>query len=101
MDHTEVPQVPEKSKEELFAENPERFEDLKNCMLVVKRDPETKRLLVLNQCESIDESFILEGYVKDAMASFRAAVRKEAASRIVKPNGNGKMMDFVRNGFRK
>ena len=97
MEPTEIPQEPEKSKEELFAENPERFEDLKNCILLIKRDPETKRLLVLNQCESIDEGFIVEGYVRDAMAAFRAAVRKEAASRIVKPNGNGKMMDFVRN----
>ena len=100
MEITPVPQEPEKSKETLFAENPERFEDLKNCMLVVKRDPETKRLLVLNQCESIDESFILEGYVRDAMAAFRAAVRAEAKSKIVKPSGKG-IMDFARNGFRK
>ena len=90
----------EKSKEELFQENPERFEDLKNCLLVVKRDPETKRLLVLNQSESIDESFIIEGYVRDAMVAFRAAVRAEAKSNIVKPNGKG-IMNFARNGFRK
>ena len=96
MNVTQIPQEPEKSKEQNFQENPERFEDLKNCMLVVKRDPETKRLLVLNQCESIDESFILEGYVRDAMAAFRAAVRQEAASRIVKPNGKGNILDFAR-----
>ena len=94
------PVQPEKSKSEIFQENPERFEDLKNCLLVVKRDPETKRLLVLNQSESIDECFIIEGYVRDAMAAFRAAVRAEAKSNIVKANGKG-IMNFARNGFRK
>ena len=93
---SELIPVPEKSKEELFQENPERFEDLKSCILVVKRDPETKKLLVLNQCESIEESFITEGYIKDAMSLFRNAVRiKMAKTGIVKPKVNGFM-----NGLR-
>lgn len=78
----------EKSKAELFQENPDRFEDLKNCLLVVKRDPESKKLFVLNQCETIEESFIVEGYVKDANMAFRAATRVRAAQTgIAKPNG--------------
>lgn len=88
--------VPELSKEELFKDNPERFEDLKNCLLVVKRDPETKKLLVLNQSESIEESFVVEGYIKDAMAAFRNAVRLRVSQHgIVKPKSNGFM-----NGLR-
>ena len=96
-----IPQPPEKSKAEIFAENPERFEDLKNCLLVVKRDPETKRLVILNQAESIEDCFVIEGYVRDAMMAFRNAVRARAAAvGIAKPNGKG-IMNFARNGFRK
>lgn len=96
MSESETIPVPEKSKEELFQENPERFEDLKNCLLVVKRDPETQKIMILNQCQSIDEAFITEGYVTDGMAAFRNAVRvKQMETQIIKPKQNGFM-----NGIR-
>lgn len=92
--------TPEKSKDELFAENPERFEDLKNCLLVVKRNEEGK-MVILNQCESIDEAILVEGYTHDAMLAFRGAMRVRAAqSGIVKPGQNG-FLNGVRNLGRK
>lgn len=79
-------EVIEKSKQELFAENPDRFEDLKNCLLVVKRDPETKQIMILNQCTNIEESFIVDGYIKDGMTAYRTALRvRQAQTGIVKP----------------
>lgn len=91
----------DKTKAELFAENSDRFEDLKDCLLVVKIDPETKKLMILNQCRNFDESFIIEGYVKESMIGYRTALRIKAAKTqdIVKPNGMGNphgIMDFIR-----
>ncbi len=84
-------QEPEKTKEEVFAENPERFEDMKNCLLVVKRDPESNKIMILNQCKDVEENMIVEGYIRDGMAAHRNALRIRAANTasIIKPKGNG------------
>jgi hypothetical protein len=88
---------PQKTKEELFQENPDRFEDLKNCLMVVKRDTDTNKIMILNQCKDIEEGFIVEGYIKDAMAAFRGALRmKQAQEGIVKANGKHNILDFAR-----
>ena len=80
---------PEKSKAELFAENPDRFVDLAEIVFAVFRDPETGEVnKTLPQCRSIQETYIAEGYTRDSLALYRAALReKSKASRIVPANG--------------
>lgn len=90
-------QEQQKTKAELFAENPDRFEDLKTVLIVVKRDPESNKIMILNQCQTIEEAFIVEGYLKDALDAFRNAVRiKQAQTGIVKANGRPRMRDIFR-----
>ena len=91
---------PEKSKAELFSENPERFEDLKNTLLVVKRN-EDGNMVVLNQCQTVEESYVVEGYVQEASAAFRGAVRVRdlQTKKIIQPKHG--IMNGARNMFRR
>jgi hypothetical protein len=92
-----------KTKAELFAENPDRFEDLQGVLLVVKRHPEDGRLMVLNQIANTDDCWLVKGYVEQQI-NIRAAqcqMKQEAMNpKIVKANGHG-IINGARNLFKK
>lgn len=87
----------EKTKQELFNKNPDRFEDLKNCLLVVKRDPETKKLFIMNQIENDEETFIVEGRIKQLMDANRVhrLMKNQQTKKIMTPQE----MNNGRRGF--
>ncbi len=85
-------EAPEPSKAELFAENPDRFEDLKKCLLVVKRNDDGKMMFLI-QCETEEEGAVLQVQFMDSMLAWRGAMRaKKAQTGIVKPNGRPHFM---------
>lgn len=88
----------QKTKAELFAENPDRFEDLSLCKIVIKKDPESGKFLVLNQCENIEDAFIVEGYMREALEAYRNAVRvQKAKGSIISAGGRpSKLIDHLR-----
>lgn len=94
--------TPDKTKAELFAENPDRFEDLEKVLMVVKRN-EDGQLMILNQVSTVEELWIVKGAVEQNV-NIRVAVAQQK-QQIMKPKivtGNGKgIINAVRNGFRK
>ena len=90
------PETEPKTKAELFAENPERYEDLKEVLIVVKKvqtEDGGYDYAILNQCESIRECEMIETRLRDAMFSWRASIRlrsqqetEKNKSKIVRPS---------------
>jgi len=82
-----------KSKAELFAENPDRFEDLTECVLVIKRTEKENGkagMSVMVQAQSDNEAILAKEYAKRALDAFSAQLAMRSAqseSRIVTPNG--------------
>jgi len=84
-----------KNKVKLFEANPDQFEIIDECLIIVKRDPETKRMQVLNNCElgQPEMDYIIKGYVHDGMQAFRYACRAKAAATrpIIPVSSNGSL----------
>ena len=98
-------ETPQKTKAELFAENPDRFVDLTEIVFAIFRDPETNKISrTLTQMESIEESFVVEGRTRESCETFRMMVRTKAAQtksiQVVKGNGKG-IMNGARNLFKR
>jgi len=105
---------PEKTKAELFAENPDRFEDLEKVLVMVKRHPETGQLgIIINPSagremsfsEAYEECLKLKSYVEHKLGKYLDGVELKAAQRakmteIQKPNGSN-FMNGIRSLGRK
>lgn len=82
----------EKTKEQLFAENPDRFEDLENILFAVKRNEEG-RLIVLTKQMSTDDLCRVRCITADTLREYSMLQRIEKAKQngagIIKPGENG------------
>ncbi len=96
----------EKTKKEQFDEDPNRFIDGAECLMVVKRTPDGKGYMVMNNCRNLEDVFMAKGFADEAFQNRRDQIRmiaikqKQAGgiipatpaqtSRIVTPGGNGR-----------
>ena len=95
-------EVPQKTKAELFAEDPDRFEDIHSVLLIVKRDPE-KGVMVMNRCLRREDLRDVQFEVNLAVLQRHGELLAAAAQQgIVKPGANGHgFMNGIRNIGRK
>lgn len=113
MEPTKIPQAPEKTKAELFAEDPDRFVDRKSLLVSVERHPEYGVLgIAINigregqtANDAMQEAGSVQSFINRKMTKFvdkieEALIKRSQATAIVKSNGKG-IIDFARNGFRK
>lgn len=76
-----------------FEANPENFININDCLLVVQRieDEEgKKRFAVMNNCRSIEDVFMADGFAKESCQNRRDQIRVIQAQQksIIVPNGN-------------
>ena len=103
--------VPQKTKAELFAENPDRFQDLEEVIIQVSRHPENGMLGILMRFgvneestkEVYEEALQVQSYVTRKISQFLSLLeaetaKKKQATEIVKPNGR---MPFMGGAFGK
>lgn len=108
---TRVPETqPEKTKAELFAEDPDRFQDMHDVAFAIIRHPENG---ILGHCIKIgkegdritdvyEEALKLQSFADRKISAFLDHIDIEIASRnkatsIVKPNGKQPFYKFGRN----
>lgn len=93
--------VEPKTKQELFLENPDNFENLDDVLFVIKRDKVTGHPLVLNKCmTSIDNDMVLaraHSSCNQREMYMQAIAAKNQA--IITPGNNGHKPGFL-NGIR-
>ena len=117
----QVPQpAPEKTKAELFAENPDRFIDQKDVILMVRRNPDNGCLGMMiriaetmqdQEAEGVDkattmdvyeETLKLQAYCHRKLGTFLAVIehgiaKRQAATSIVPAKKNGGFLNGVRS----
>ena len=73
----------EKTKKEEFEANPENFINVHDCLLVVKReDKEDKKFYsVMNNCKSIEDVYMAQGFVDEALQNRRDMIRVAQAQK--------------------
>jgi hypothetical protein len=67
----------EQTKKEEFEKNPDDFVNVHDCMLIVQRhEKEGKKFFsVMNNCQSIEDVFVTEGFANEAMQNRRDQIR--------------------------
>ena len=95
-------QAPEKTKAELFAENPDRFEDTNDILLCIKK-VEGKYMFMLDPRMSDIDAYVIRGMAWDRIVEFqtiRGMEKMKNGSRIVTPGEAGKQgfRGFLKNG---
>lgn len=63
----------EKTKKELFDENPERFEDLEKVAMVIKKNEEGRWMAFINPMSEADAYFI-RGFAEDKIREYQAVM---------------------------
>jgi hypothetical protein len=97
-------QKPEQTKEEAFAENPDRFEDLTNVLLCVKK--ENGKFMVMVNNMSDQDACVVRCLAEDKIREFQAMMAMQRAkdnnSGIITPGDSGKngFRSFLKNGRR-
>lgn len=73
----EDPKAQEDPKKAEFEKSPENFINIFDCLLVVKREEreEKKFFSVLNNCKSIEDVFMAEGFVSESLQNRRDQIR--------------------------
>lgn len=64
----------EKAKE--FLENPDNFVNIHDCLLVIiRQDGEGNRYAVMNNCKSIQDVFMADGFARESLQNRRDQIR--------------------------
>ena len=69
--------IKEQTKKEEFEKNPENFVNIHDCMLVVQRhEKEGKKFFsVMNNCKSIEDVFMTDGFTSESLQNRRDQIR--------------------------
>lgn len=86
----EEAKIREDNKAEAFAQNPDNFVDVRDCLLIIQKNAENK-YAVMNNCKSVEEVFMADGFARESCQNRRDQIRviqmQKQQSGIVLPNG--------------